>query len=175
MPYDIYGLKGGNDDYSDDINVRPLMTNYMAGGSCFVPSIEGVGVPLELSLAVHSDAGYAKNGTDLVGSLAIYTTNFNDGRLNCGLSRMMSKGLAESLLDNAKNDIEATYGQWNRRYLWDRNYAETRLPEVPSAIFETMSHQNFPDMVLGQDPNFRFTLARSIYKTLLRYINSQHG
>ena len=88
---------------------------------------------------------------------------------------MMSKGLAEALLANSKQDIEAMYGKWNRRYLWDRNYAETRLPEVPSAIFETMSHQNFPDMMWGQDPNFRFTLARSIYKTILRYINDQHG
>ena len=175
MPYDVYSVRGGTDDYADDINVRPFMTNYMAGGSCYVPSIEGIGVPLELSLAIHSDAGYAKNGTDLVGSLAIYTTNFNDGRLNSGLSRMMSKVLAESILENAKTDIEATYGQWNRRYLWDRNYAETRLPEVPSAIFETLSHQNFPDMILGQDPNFRFTLARSIYKTILRYVNGQHG
>ena len=175
MPYDVYSARGGADDYSDDINVRPLMTNYMAGGSCYVPALEGVGVPLELSLAVHSDAGYSRNGTDLVGSLAIYTTNFNDGRLNCGLSRLMSKGLAESLLENAEADLTATYGQWNRRYLWDRNYAETRLPEIPSAIFETLSHQNFPDMMMGQDPNFRFTLARSIYKTILRYVNQQHG
>jgi hypothetical protein len=38
-----------------------------------------------------------------------------------------------------------------------------------------MSHQNFPDMRYGQDPNFRFTLARSIYKTILRYVNDQHG
>ena len=30
-------------------------------------------------------------------------------------------------------------------------------------------------MRYGQDPNFRFTLARSIYKTLLRYVNDQHG
>ncbi len=175
MPYDVYSVKGGADDYADDINTRPLMTNYMAGGSCYVPAAEGAGVPLELSLAIHSDAGYAQNGTDLVGSLAIYTTNFNDGRLNCGLPRMMSKGLAESLLANAKSDIEGTYGKWNRRYLWDKNYGETRLPEVPSAIFETMSHQNFPDMQMGQDPNFRFTLARSIYKTILRYVNEQHG
>jgi hypothetical protein len=29
-------------------------------------------------------------------------------------------------------------------------------------------------MRYGQDPNFRFTLARSIYKTILRYITSKH-
>ena len=49
------------------------------------------------------------------------------------------------------------------------------MPEIPSAIIETLSHQNFPDMIMGQDPNFRFTLARSIYKTILRYVNQQHG
>jgi len=37
-----------------------------------------------------------------------------------------------------------------------------------------MSHQNFADMRFGQDPNFRFDFARSIYKTLLRYICRMH-
>ena len=175
MPYDVYSIKGGVDDYSDDISTRPLSINYMAGGSCYVPAMEGAGVPLELSLAIHSDAGYSQNGVDLKGSLGICTTDFNDGRLNCGLSRMMSKTFIETLLDNVRADIEATYGQWNVRALRDKNYGETRLPEVPSAIFETLSHQNFPDMMMGQDPNFRFTLARSIYKTILRYVNAQHG
>jgi hypothetical protein len=46
---------------------------------------------------------------------------------------------------------------------------------VPSAILEVLSHQSFPDMRYGQDPDFRFTLARSIYKTILRYVNDQHG
>lgn len=45
---------------------------------------------------------------------------------------------------------------------------------MPSAIFETMSHQSFPDMKYGQDPEFKFTLARSIYKTVLRYISEAH-
>ena len=32
-----------------------------------------------------------------------------------------------------------------------------------------------PDMRYGLDPNFRFTLARSIYKTVLRFVNEMHG
>ena len=28
---------------------------------------------------------------------------------------------------------------------------------------------------MGQDPNFKFTLARSIYKTLLRFSAERHG
>ena len=151
------------------------MTNYLAGGSCFVPSREGLGVPIEMALAIHSDAGYAKDGEGLIGSLAICTTGYNDGRLDAGISRLASRDLAQALLDNAARDIKFKYGKWNKRELYDRNYSETRMPEVPSAILETMSHQNFPDMLYGQDPDFKFTLARSIYKTILRYVSDQHG
>ena len=70
-PYSVYSGKGGEDDYADDINSRSHMVNWMAGGSVYVPTIEGLKVPLELSLAVHSDAGYAKDFNSLVGSLAI--------------------------------------------------------------------------------------------------------
>ena len=175
MPYSVYSSKDGQDDYGDDINVRSLMTNLLGGGSCYMPTIEGRKVPIELSLAVHSDAGYVKDGTSIYGSLSICTTNFNDGKLNAGISRMASRDLADALLSNEVLDLKYKYGNWSRRELFDRNYSETRLPEVPSAILETMSHQSFPDMRFGQDPGFRFTLARSIYKTILRYINDQHG
>ena len=175
MPYAVYSSKNGQDDYADDINARSHTTNLLGGGSCYMPTMEGRKVPIEISLAIHSDAGYAKDGEGLIGSLSICTTKFNEGKLNAGISRMASRDLADALLSNALLDIKYKYGQWNRRELFDRNYSETRLPEVPSAILETMSHQNFPDMRYGQDPNFRFTLARSIYKTILRYINDQHG
>ena len=46
---------------------------------------------------------------------------------------------------------------------------------MPSAILETLSHQSFPDMIYGQDPNFRFTFARSIYKTILRFVSNMHN
>ena len=175
MPYEVYSSKNGENDYADDINVRSYMTNLLGGGSCYMPTIPGRKVPFELSLAIHSDAGYAKDGEGLIGSLSICTTGFHDGKLNAGISRMASRDLADALLSNQTLDLKFKYGTWNRRELFDRNYSETRLPEVPSAILETMSHQNFPDMRYGQDPNFRFTLARSIYKTILRYVNDQHG
>lgn len=174
-PYSVYSTKAGSNDYGDDINTRPLMTNWLAGGSCYVPGVEGKGVPIDLSLAVHSDAGFDRYGNNLIGSLSICTTNFNDGRLGSGLSRQSSKLFASMLLDNTTKDLTAVYGKWSKRYLWDRNYSETRNPEVPSAIFETLSHQNFPDMKLAQDPNFKFVLARSIYKTILRFEASEHG
>lgn len=173
-PYSIYGNKTGTDDYAEDINTRSLMTNWLAGGSPYVPTKEGKNVPIEFSLAVHSDAGYERDGKSLVGSLAICTTSFNDGRLNSGISRFASQDFIEALRSNVTRDLSKKYKRWNWRYLWDRNYSETRLPEVPSAIIETLSHQNFPDMKLGQDPNFKFTMARSIYKTILRYVSQMH-
>lgn len=173
-PYTVYSDKGGMNDYGDDINVRSLMTNWLAGGSCYVPTSEGLGVPLELSLAIHSDAGYQPDGKSVHGSLAIATTNFNDGLLSSGLSRKVSFELASRLLDNLNNDMTREFGTWGKRYLWDRNYSETRLPEVPSAIIETLSHQSFPDMVIAQHPLGKFAIARSIYKTILRYINEMH-
>lgn len=174
-PYSVYGGRKGINDYADDINTRSLMTNWLAGGSVFNPTQDGLHVPIELSLAVHSDAGFARNGKNIWGSLAICTTDFNDGRLASGVTRQCSKLFASMLLENVTNDLNVNYPSWTKRYLWDRNYSETRLPAVPSAILETMSHQNFPDMVLGQDPNFRFDLARSIYKTIARFVNGMHG
>lgn len=174
-PYSVYSSRKGTDDYADDINARSLMTNWLGGGSVYMPTLEGKNVPIELSLAIHSDAGFAPDGRSLVGSLAVCTTDFNDGMLSSGISRQTSKDFARALLNNVTTDITAKYHQWNKRYLWDRNYSETRIPEVPSAILETLSHQNFPDVKLAQDPMFKFTLARSIYKTILRFISTNHG
>jgi hypothetical protein len=87
---------------------------------------------------------------------------------------LASRDLADDLLVNIPYDIRRKYGKWQTRELYDRNYSECRMPEVPSAILETLSHQNFADMRMAQDPNFRFDLARSIYKTLLRYSARMH-
>ena len=175
MPYNIYSFRQGQNDYADDINVRSYMTNLLAGGSCYAPDSAGRRVPIELSLAVHSDAGYTDTGLGVYGTLSICTTGYGDKTLATGMSREASKELATDLLQNTTADMQYRFGEWKLRKLYDRNYSETRLPVVPSAILETMSHQNFGDMRYGQDPNFRFWLARSIYKTLLRFVASHHG
>ena len=172
MPYNVYVHQ---DDYKDDINIRPKSTNYLAGGSCFIPDTTGLSVPIELALAVHSDAGYTADGASVLGTLTICTTN-NNGRntFRSGASRTVSKDLATSLLNTITSDLRNTYGQWTPRTVYDRNYSESRNPDMPSVILETLSHQNFPDMRYGEDPNFRFTLARSTYKTILRFLSKMH-
>ena len=106
--------------------------------------------------------------------MAICTTYLNDSILSTGRSRLASRDLADELLTSVSNDMRHLYGDWQMRELYDRNYSESRCPEVPSAILETMSHQNFADMRYGQDPNFRFDLARSVYKAILRYVSRMH-
>lgn len=174
MPYEVYSSKNGEDDYGDDINVRSHMTNHLAGGSCYLPDTTGLQVPLELSLAIHSDAGYTSDGRSHTGTLAVCTTYLNDSILGTGHKRLLSRDLADELLSTVPRDMFRKYGSWQMRELWDRNYSESRVPMVPSAILETMSHQNFADMRYGQDPNFRFDFARSIYKALLRYVSRMH-
>ena len=175
MPYNVYSSKQGQDDYGDDINARSLMVNLLAGGSCYLPDSVGRKVPIELSLALHTDAGYTRDGKTNTGTLSICMTTHNDSTLGPGLTRLVSRDLADELLTSVPHDILQKYGKWQTRELYDRNYSECRVPAMPSAILEMLSHQNFADMRMAQDPNFRFDLARSIYKTLLRYTARMHN
>lgn len=175
MPYDVYAGRKGENDYADDINARSNVINYLSGGSVYNPGQPGLGVPLETTIALHSDAGCSKTD-EFIGSLGIYTTDFNNGKLSNGMSRYASRDLADILLTQIQKDIHSNYNiSWTRRSMWDRNYSETRLPATPSAIIELLSHQNFADMTLGHDPNFKFTVGRAIYKGILQFITSQHG
>lgn len=98
---------------------------------------------------------------EIIGSLGIYTTDFNNGQLNTGIDRYASRDLSDILLTQIQNDIRAAYNiPWTRRSMWNRNYSETRLPSVPSTIIELLSAQNFADMQLGHDPNFKFTVGQ---------------
>ena len=175
MPYGIYSPAEGKNDYTDDINSRSRVINYMSGGSVYNPQEQGLGVPFEMTFGLHSDAGFSKED-ELIGTLGIYTTGSNNGKLNTGISRYASRDLADMVLTGLQRDISAGFGiQWPRRSLWNRNYSETRLPGVPSMILELLSHQNFADLKLGHNPRFKFTVARSVYKSILKYTATMHG
>ena len=174
MPYEVYAGRKGENDYTDDINARSNVINYLSGSSVYNPQQSGLGVPLEMTMALHSDAGCSKTD-ELIGSLGIYTTDFNNGKLNAGTDRYASRDLADILLTQIQKDIYSSYSlPWTRRSMWNRNYSETRLPATPSTIIELLSHQNFADMQLGHDPNFKFTVGRAIYKGILQFITNQH-
>ncbi len=175
LPDSLCRRGDGQSDYSDDIRVRGHYANHMAGGSVYLPGQRGKGVPFEAVVAVHSDAGAKRDS--IYGSLAISTTKGDHGvRFPSGVSRKASADLASALLTGMTADLSRTFNtKWTRRELWDRNYGETRVPELPAAIIEILSHQNFTDLKYGHDPHFKFTLARSLYKSVLRFVNHQHG
>ena len=174
FPADVYSVNKGENDYRDDVVCRPHAVNYLTGGSVYNPDTTGLGVPLELSFGFHSDAGVLP-GNEVVGSLGVVTTKFNGDTLETGRSRQMSRDLVSFLLNNVQDDITARYGdRWPVRGILDRNYGETRVPYIPSVIFESLSHQNFMDMVYGHDPDFKFTIARAVYKSLLKHLCYVH-
>ena len=177
VPDTLFNTEAGTNDYYDDLRVRGNMLNYLAGGSVYQPGQEGRRVPFELALAIHSDAG-VRSDRGIYGSLSICTTQDAEGNTDypAGLSRQASSDFSALLLDNLTRDLTRQFGvEWTRREHWDRNYAETRMPQVPSAILELLSHQNFADMRYGHDPLFKFALARSVYKTILHFVNYEHG
>ncbi len=182
----VYATKDGTNDYAEDMNARSLMCNYLARGSAYLPGDSGLCVPLEMMLAVHSDAGIRQDSTFL-GTLGIYTTGkytktktefeslLAEGLLPSGVNRSTSRDLCDIVMSNVHRDLQAIQPQWPRRQMYDRNYSETRVPELPSMILETLSHQNWADLKLGHDPYFKFLLSRAIYKGVLRYMANMHG
>ena len=174
FPYEVYASHNGEDDYKEDINARSNAVNYLSGGSVYNPDTVGLKVPLEFSLGFHSDAGYF--GSDKVyGSLGIVTTKRNDGKVRSGKSRYMSRDLMSLALNEIQEDLTVRYGdRWRVRGILDRNYSESRMPDIPSVIIESLSHENYYDMVYGHDPDFKFTFARALYKSYLKHLSYVH-
>lgn len=168
VPDSVFSKTEYENDYNDDYNSRPRWVNYLAGGSSKLPKEKGLKIPVDISFALHSDAGNEPDST-FVGTLAIFNTD-RRRRLGDGRSRITCRRLAETVLDNVVNDIRALHEpRWERRKLRDKRYAEATGQDVPSMLLELLSHQNFSDMLWGQNPEFRFTAARAIYKGLLKY------
>ncbi len=177
LPDTLYRSDTGMNDYRNDIRSRSYMTNHLGGGSPYMPGRPGKGVPIELALALHSDAGIRPDRS-VYGTLAICTTTDGFGNENyiSGISRMASADFASALLSGVTSDISRTFRtDWPQRERWDRNYGETRTPDVPAVILEMLSHQNFTDMKYAHDPTFKFTLSRAVYKAILRFVNYEHG
>lgn len=172
FPRSVHTDAFGTDDYRNDINSRSAAVNMLSRGSVYNSQrSDGLGVPLELNIAFHTDAGY-RTEEELIGSLAIYKTSFNDGKTGNGTDRYTSRDLASSLLTNLCTDLKKY--NWRARKLWNRDYGEAREPMTPNCILEMLSHQNFYDMRLGYDPYFKFDFSRSVYKSIVKYLATMH-
>lgn len=177
LPDTLVTREHGLGDYNDDLRSRSYLLNLLAGGSPYVPDTVGRSVPIELQFALHTDAGCHRNGS-IYGALAIATEYDDYGHpvYRSGLSRKASVEYAGNVLKEVAADLSALYHvKWPQRELRVKNYSETRSPQVPAMILELLSHQNYTDMTYAHDPNFKFHVARAVYKSLLRQVWRLHG
>lgn len=175
MPDSVYSRTHFNNDYSDDFQSRGFWVNYLVGGSKALPGKPGLHIPVDLSLAFHTDAGYTPNDS-IVGTLGIYMTHHNNEVFENGQSRWASRDLTTLIMDQIVGDIRAEFEpKWTRRPMWNKSYSEARVPNVPAMLLELMSHENYADMRYGLDPRFRFAVSRAIYKGMLKFLAGQYG
>jgi hypothetical protein len=134
---------------------------------------QGKGIPVDLALGFHTDAGVT-GGDTVVGTLGIYSTTRNNGLFPNGQSKLASRDLADMVQSQVVHDIRLQASPaWTRRGLWDREYSEAWRPAVPVMLLELLSHQNLADMKYGLDPRFKFLVSRSVYKGITRYLAVQ--
>lgn len=166
-------------DYNDDYQSRGEWVNYLKGapsGPNKDRSVEGLGIPIDLSFAFHTDAGYTRNDT-VIGTLIICSTEGAEDDLTYpdGISRLANRDFADIIQTQIVEDIKAKYDPvWNRRWIWDRGYSEAYRPNVPAVLLELLSHHNFLDMKFALDPDFKFHASRSIYKGMLKFLSSHY-
>ncbi len=165
-------------DYNDDYQSRGEWVNYLMGaprGPQADRDAEGLGIPVDLSLGFHTDAGISGSDT-VIGTLGIYSTNRDRGYFPGGLSRMASRDLTDLVQSQIVEDLRVKYDPaWTRRAMWDRGYSEAYRPNTPAMLLELFSHQNFIDMRFGQEPMFRFDVSRAIYKGILKFLHEMYG
>lgn len=174
-PPEVYLFSEGENDYFDDVAAHGLWVNWLNGGSENAPSADGLKIPIDLAIGIHTDAGCRTD--TVVGTLGIYTSN-DDNRTKYpnGQSRSISRDLADYVTTSFVSDIRRTCApEWTCRGLWDKPYSESRRPEVPALLLEMFSHQNYDDMRLGLDPRFKFVACRAIYKGILKFMSEQYG
>ncbi|HBE42147.1 MAG TPA: hypothetical protein DDW27_13240 [Bacteroidales bacterium] len=169
----VYSPNTYKNDYNDDYMSRSLWVNYLIGEpfSAYDDSRQrGLGIPIDLSLAFHTDAGVTP-GDSVIGTLAIYSTATDNARFPDGTSRMASRDLSDIIQTQIVEDIRELYNPgWTRRGIWDRPYYEARRPNIPGMLLELLSHQNLADQKYGLDPRFRFDVGRAVYKGILKYL-----
>jgi len=170
----VWKLNTPDSDYKDDYQSRGEWVSYLMGDTDN-PEEPGMGIPVDMAFAFHTDAGISDNDT-VIGTLGIFNTSSRKSPFPTGLSRMASRDLADLVQTQIVEDLRALYDPaWTRRALWDKPYSEAVRPNAPTMLLELFSHQNLLDMRFGQEPEFRFHASRAIYKGILRYLATAKG
>ncbi|HLN73217.1 MAG TPA: fibronectin type III domain-containing protein [Prolixibacteraceae bacterium] len=174
----VYSINEKKSDYKDDYQSRGEWVNYLMGapnGPSGYPLMKGLGIPIDMALAFHTDAGITPDSS-IIGSLVIYNTTFARDTFPNGQSKWASRDLADIIQTQILEDLQKLYEpQWTRRGMWNKEYSEAVRPKVPTVLTEFISHQNFADILQASDPRFKFDVGRAYYKGILRFISSQNG
>jgi len=170
--------ESGKEDYKDDYMGRGEWVNFLMGdpnGPTKAPHAKGLGVPMDLSLGFHTDAGTTKDSS-IIGTLVIFETSFDKDVFPNGQSKWASRDLSDIIQTQIVEDLRTLHkADWTRRGMWNKRYFEAYRPKVPAVLTELLSHQNFADMYLAQDPRFKFDVCRAFYKGILKFLAFQNG
>ena len=155
---------------------RDYTCDYASRGEWVKMMKDDKDLPIDISLAFHTDAGVTPNDS-IVGTLAIYTLKADGKRkFSNGNDRAACRLLTDWVQTQIVEDLRADYDSlWTRRQVWNRSYSESRTTDVPGMLLELLSHQNFADMKFGLDPQFRFDACRAIYKGMLKFLATYYG
>ena len=174
----VFSLNEEKNDYNDDYKSRGEWVNYLMGkpsGPTRNRQAEGLNIPIDLSLAFHTDAGITPNDST-IGTLAIYSANRDHGQFPSSQSKLASRDLVDIVQSQIVQDIRQQFdADWTRRAMWDKEYSEAWRPNVPAMLLELLSHQNIADMKLGHDPRFKFAVSRAIYKGIVKFLAFQNN
>ena len=161
---DKYNHKGQS-EYRNDLLCRPLWVNYLVEK----------GEQIDLALAIHTD-GYDEPGDDkMVGTLAIYydqddnkNTRLHDGRTRATVNRQIAYTIQRTLVNEMRQTVDTA---WAERQCWCSNYAEARIPVVPTVLLEVLSHKDITDIQHALDPHDLDATAAAICKGIARSLS----
>ncbi len=176
----VYNLNNDLDDYKDDYQSRAEYGNYLYGvpfGPNKKRNEKGLGIPIDVSLSWHTDAGTTRNDT-VIGTLMIYSIPGMDSLhiFPDSVSRLANRDLSDIVQTQIVQDLRFKYDSaWTRRQLMNSFYSEAARPNFPSMLLELLSHQNFFDMKFALDPRFKFDASRAIYKGILKFLSNQYN
>ena len=141
---------------------RAHWVNALLGGSERLPDSTGLHIPLDMAWPSTRMPGCA-TATGSSGRWASGYAREHGGKFEGGADRYRSRDLTDLVQTQVVEDIRRTCEpDWQRRGIWNRAYYEARVRGVPTMLLELLSHQNFADMRLGQDPRFRFLVSRAV-------------
>ncbi len=174
----VYNINEDTSDYIDDYQSRAEFVNYLMGypNGPTVDSSKGLGIPIDISIAIHTDAGISESDTT-VGTMAIYSYRDRNDSLKFpnGISRLTNRDYSDIVQTQVVETIRKKYDKiWNRRILMDSKYSEAYRANIPSMILEILAHQNYKDMKFFHDPRFRFDVSRSIYVGMLKFLSEHY-